>query len=349
MTDKHLPQAPAGEFLLFQSDDGRARVECRFEAETLWLSQASMAELYGKDVRTINEHLVNIFAEGELAQNSTIRKFRIVRLEGKRQVAREIDHYNLEAVLAVGYRVRSTRGTQFRQWATQTLQEYLIKGFVMDDERLKNPPVGPSVVPDYFGEMLERIRDIRASERRVYLRVREIFALAADYQPSLKETTRFFQTIQNKLHFACTGKTAAELIHQRADASLPHMGLTTFKGDEVRKGDVTVAKNYLNQSEVDELNRVVNMWLDFAEDQARRRQQIFLRDWQEKLDQFLQFNDRDVLKGAGTISKKMADDKAQVEYEQFAEQQRRIKEAEGERDITELLQWQANPKAKDAP
>ncbi|KHS69948.1 virulence RhuM family protein [Pectobacterium brasiliense] len=349
MMDKHLPQAPAGEFLLFQSDDGRARVECRFEAETLWLSQASMAELYGKDVRTINEHLINIFAEDELAQNSTIRKFRIVRLEGKRQVTREIDHYNLEAVLAVGYRVRSTRGTQFRQWATQTLQEYLIKGFVMDDERLKNPPVGPSVVPDYFGEMLERIRDIRASERRVYLRVREIFALAADYQPSLKETTLFFQTIQNKLHFACTGKTAAELIHQRADASLPHMGLTSFKGDEVRKGDVTVAKNYLNQSEVDELNRVVNMWLDFAEDQARRRQQIFLRDWQEKLDQFLQFNDRDVLKGAGTISKKMADDKAQAEYEQFAEQQRRIKEAEGERDITELLQWQANPKAKDAP
>ncbi|MFH7379881.1 virulence RhuM family protein [Klebsiella aerogenes] len=347
MMDKHLPQAPAGEFLLFQSDDGRVRVECRFEAETLWLSQSSMAELYGKDVRTINEHLVNIFAEGELAQNSTIRKFRIVRLEGKRHVAREIDHYNLEGVLAVGYRVRSTRGTQFRQWATQTLQEYLIKGFVMDDERLKNPPVGSSVVPDYFGEMLERIRDIRASERRVYLRVREIFALAADYQPSLKETTRFFQTIQNKLHFACTGKTAAEIIHQRADATLPHMGLTSFKGDEVRKGDVTVAKNYLNQNEVDELNRVVNMWLDFAEDQARRRRQVFLRDWQEKLDQFLQFNDRDVLQGAGSISKKVADDKAQAEYECFAEQRRRLKEAEGKRDITELLQWQAKPKAKD--
>ena len=347
--EKHLPQAPAGEFLLFQSDDSRVRVECRFEAETLWLSQASMAKLYGKDVRTINEHLVNIFAESELVQNSTIRKFRIVRLEGKRQVAREIDHYNLEGVLAVGYRVRSTRGTQFRQWATQTLQEYLIKGFVMDDERLKNPPVGSSIVPDYFGEMLERIRDIRASERRVYLRVREIFSLAADYQPSFKETTRFFQTIQNKLHFACTGKTAAELIHQRANAALPHMGLTSFKGDEVRRGDVTVAKNYLNQSEVDELNRVVNMWLDFAEDQARRRQQIFLRDWQEKLDQFLQFNDRDVLQGAGSISKKMADDKAQAEYEHFAEQQRRLKEAEGERDITELLQWQAKPKAKDEP
>jgi hypothetical protein len=210
----------------------------------------------------------------------------------------------------------------------------------MDDERLKNPPVGPSAVPDYFDEMLERIRDIRASERRVYLRVREIFALAADYQPSLKETTQFFQTIQNKLHFACTGYTAAELIQNRADANKPHMGLTSYKGEEVRKSDVTVAKNYLNQNEVSELNRVVNMWLDFAEDQARRRQQVFLHDWQEKLDQFLQFNDREVLQGSGTIGKKIADEKAQAEYSQFAEQRRRLKEAEGEKDITALRQWE---------
>ncbi|MDV0516381.1 virulence RhuM family protein [Citrobacter portucalensis] len=339
MSNKHLSQSPTGEFIMFASDDGSVRVECRFKSDTIWLSQTAMADLYDKDVRTINEHLINIFSEGELAQNSTIRKFRIVRQEGKRQVSREIDHYNLEAILAVGYRVRSPRGVQFRQWATQTLQEYLIKGFVMDDERLKNPPVGSSAVPDYFDEMLERIRDIRASERRVYLRVREIFALAADYQPSLKETTQFFQTIQNKLHFACTGHTAAELIHQRANASQPHMGLTNYKGEEVRKGDVTVAKNYLTQDEVSELNRVVNMWLDFAEDQARRRQQVFLRDWQDKLDQFLQFNDRDVLQGPGKISKKMADDKAQAEYSQFAEQQRRLKEAEGEKEIVELLQW----------
>lgn len=214
----------------------------------------------------------------------------------------------------------------------------------MDDERLKNPPVGSSAVPDYFDEMLERIRDIRASERRVYLRVREIFALAADYQPSLKETTQFFQTIQNKLHFACTGHTAAELIHQRADASQPHMGLTNYKGEEVHKCDVTVAKNYLTQDEVNELNRVVNMWLDFAEDQARRRQQVFLRDWQDKLDQFLQFNDREVLQGAGKVSQKMADEKAQAEYSQFAEQQRRLKEAEGEKDIAGLLQWKTEPK-----
>ncbi|TKU18926.1 virulence RhuM family protein [Citrobacter sp. wls826] len=344
MTDKHLSQSPTGEFIMFASDDGSVRVECRFESDTIWLSQASMADLYDKDVRTINEHLINIFSEGELGQNSTIRKLRIVRQEGKRQVSREIDHYNLEAILAVGYRVRSPRGTQFRQWATQTLQQYLIKGFVMDDERLKNPPVGSSAVPDYFDEMLERIRDIRASERRVYLRVREIFALAADYQPSLKETTQFFQTIQNKLHFACTGHTAAELIHRRADASQPHMGLTSYKGEEVRKGDVTVAKNYLSQDEISELNRVVNMWLDFAEDQARRRQQVFLRDWQDKLDQFLQFNDREVLQGAGTVSKKMADEKAQAEYSQFAEQQRRLKEAEGEKDIAALLQWKTEPK-----
>ncbi len=231
MAKENITSSPAGEFIMFASGDGKVCVECRFESDTIWLSQATMAELYDKDVRTINEHLINIFSEGELAQNSTIRKFRIVRQEGKRQVSREIDHYNLEAILAVGYRVRSSRGTQFRQWATQTLQEYLIKGFVMDDERLKNPPVGSSAVPDYFDEMLERIRDIRASERRVYLRVREIFALAADYQPSLKETTQFFQTIQNKLHFACTGHTAAELIHQRADASQPHMGLTSYRGE----------------------------------------------------------------------------------------------------------------------
>ncbi|MHA0961740.1 virulence RhuM family protein [Enterobacter cancerogenus] len=344
MTDKDLIQSPAGEFIMFASGDGRVRVECRFESDTLWLSQAAMADLYGKDVRTINEHLMNITSDGEIDQNSTIRKFRIVRQEGKRQVTREIEHYNLEAILAVGYRVRSPRGIQFRQWATQTLQEYLVKGFVMDDERLKNPPVGSSAVPDYFDEMLERIRDIRASERRVYLRVREIFALAADYQPSLKETTQFFQTIQNKLHFACTGYTAVELILHRADASQPHMGLTSYKGEDVRKSDVTTAKNYLSQDEVSELNRVVNMWLDFAEDQAKRRKQVFLRDWQTKLDQFLQFNDRDVLEGAGKISKKAADEKACSEYVEFEKKQRLLKEAEGEKDIVGLLKWDKQDK-----
>ena len=344
MADKDGIQSPAGEFVMFANDDGTIRITCRFELETLWLSQAAMADLYGKDVRTINEHLINIFSDGEIEQHSTIRKFRIIRQEGKRQVSREIEHYNLEAILAVGYRVRSSRGTQFRQWATKTLQEYLVKGFVMDDERLKNPPVGSSAVPDYFDEMLERIRDIRASERRVYLRVREIFALAADYQPSLKETTQFFQTIQNKLHFACTGHTAAELIHQRADATQPHMGLTSDKGEEVRKSDVTTAKNYLSQDEVSELNRVVNMWLDFAEDQAKRRKQVFLRDWQTKLDQFLQFNDREVLEGAGKISKQAADEKACSEYIAFETKQRLLKEAEGEKDIAGLIKWDQKAK-----
>lgn len=344
MTDKHLTQSPAGEFVMFASDDGEVRVECRFEQETLWLSQATIASLYQITPQAVTQHIKAIYEEGELEQNATCKSYLQVQQEGGRQVSRNRLHYNLPVILAVGYRVRSPRGTQFRQWATQTLQEYLIKGFVMDDERLKNPPVGSSTVPDYFDEMLERIRDIRASERRVYLRVREVFALAADYQPSLKETTLFFQTIQNKLHFACTGHTAAELIHQRADASQLHMGLSSYKGEEVRKSDVTVAKNYLNQDEVSELNRVVNMWLDFAEDQARRRQQVFLRDWQEKLDQFLQFNDRDVQQGAGTVSKKAADEKAQAEYIQFAEQQRRLKEAEGEKDIAGLLRWKTDTK-----
>ena len=341
MANEHLTSSPIGEFVMFASGDGKVRVECRFESDTLWLSQAMICELYGKAKATISEHIKHIFEEGELEENSVVRFYRTTASDGKNY---QVQHFSLPLILAVGYRVRSPRGTQFRQWATQTLQEYLIKGFVMDDERLKNPPVGSSVVPDYFDEMLERIRDIRASERRVYLRVREIFALAADYQPSLKETTQFFQTIQNKLHFACTGHTAAELIHKRADASQPHMGLTSYKGEEVRKGDVTVAKNYLTQDEVSELNRVVNMWLDFAEDQARRRQQVFLRDWQDKLDQFLQFNDREVLQGAGKISKKMADEKAQAEYVQFAEQQRRLKEAEGEKDIAGLLQWNKESK-----
>lgn len=337
MDDKRVPPAPEGEFVLFQSADGRLQVECRFESDTLWLSQALIADIYQKDVRTINEHLINIFNEGELEPAATIRKSRIVRLEGSREVARQIDYYNLDAILAVGYRVRSARGTQFRQWATQTLQEYVIKGFVMDDQRLKNPPVGQSVVPDYFDEMLERIRDIRASERRVYLRIKDIFAMAADYQPSDKETTRFFQSIQNKLHYACTGLTAAEIIAQRADADRPDMGLTSFRYDNVRKTDITIAKNYLREDEIDRLNRIIAMWLDYAEDQTKRRQQIFLNSWQDKLTQFLNFNELDILQGAGKTSKKEADEKAGQQYERFAEQRRRLKEAEGATGNIEAL------------
>ena len=317
------------EFLLYETEDGRTRVECRFISDSLWLTQAMMAELFQVTVPTVNEHLKTLYVEGEIQPQATIRKFRIVRQEGERQVSRQIDHHSLDAILAVGFRVRSARGTQFRRWATERLSEYLVKGFTLDDERLKNPPVAGSAVPDRFGELLERIRDIRASERRMYLRVREIFAMAADYAPTLPETTRFFRFIQNKLHFAVTGKTAAELIYQRADSQHPNMGLTTWKSGRVQKADVTVAKNYLQEPEIGELNRIVSMWLDFAEDQAQRRKEVFLKDWVEKLDAFLTFNEREVLAGAGHISKKQADAHAQSEYERFAVDRRGALEAEG--------------------
>ncbi|HEX7048531.1 MAG TPA: virulence RhuM family protein [Gammaproteobacteria bacterium] len=308
---------PGGEILLYQTEDGRTRVECRFDDNTIWLSQALMAELFNKDVRTVNEHIKNVYEEGEQQHEATIRKFRIVRTEGSREVSREIEHYNLDMILAVGFRVRSERGTAFRQWATARLTEYLHKGFVMDDERLKNPP-GPGV-PDYFDELLERIRDIRASEKRMYLKVRDIFRLAADYQPDATETREFFQVIQNKLHFAATGMTAAELIQKRADHTQPNMGLTAWKGTKPRKTDVTVAKNYLREDEIDALNRIVVMYLDYAEDQARRRNVLYMRDWREKLDAFLKFNEREILDNPGRVSKEVADKLAQEHYEKFNE------------------------------
>jgi hypothetical protein len=324
------------EIVLYQTADGQTRVECRFENETLWLTQRLIAELFQVTVPTVNEHLKGIYDDRELVPEATIRKFRIVQSEGARQVERGVDHYNLLAILAVGYRVRSQRGTQFRQWATAKLEEYLRKGFVLDDERLKNPP-GPGV-PDYFDDLLERIRDIRASERRMYLRVREIFALAADYDPKDEEAQVFFQTAQNKLHFAVTGKTAPELIAERAEAARPNMGLTTWKGGLVRRADVTVAKNYLNEREITELNRIVTMFLDFAEDQARRRKQIFLRDWRQRIDDFLRFNERGVLPDAGRVSREDADRRAHEEYERFAERRRALAEAGGEKAIRELEQ-----------
>ncbi len=327
---------PKSEIVLFQTEDGRTRIQCRFEDGTVWLTQALMAELFDKDVRTINEHLVNIYEEAELERAPTVRKFRIVRREGARDVAREIEFYNLEAIIAVGFRVRSPRGTQFRQWATGRLNEYLVKGFTMDDERLKNPP-GPGV-PDYFDELLERIRDIRASEKRMYLRVREIFALAADYRPSDADTAKFFQIIQNKLHFAATGRTAPELIRERADHTQPNMGLSTWKGAVVRKTDVTVAKNYLNPEEIEELNRIVVMFLDYAEDQAKRRKQVFMKDWQAKLDGFLSFNERRVLPDAGKRSREQADTHALQEYARFEERRRALEEAEGEKALRQLEQ-----------
>ena len=326
--------------ILYTTSDGQSSVVLRELGGQLWLTQAEMAELYQVTPQSITQHIQAIYQAAEIDEAATCKEYLQVQTEGGREVKRQLKHYSLPMILAIGYRVRSGRGTQFRQWATRTLGDYLQKGFVIDDERLKNPPVGTLAAPDYFDELLARIRDIRASEKRVYLRVREIFTLAADYQPSVRDTNLFFQTIQNKLHFASTGQTAAELVYRRADAAKPFMGLTHTAAGEVRKKDIKTAKNYLHEMEIDQLNRIVTMWLDFAEDQAQRKKQVFLRDWAEKLDQFLQFNDREVLQGAGKISKKQADAKAEAEYERYAAAQRQLKETQGESDIAELLKLQ---------
>lgn len=348
MTVKKKPSHPAaspeanhpssGEFLLYQTEDAQTRIQVRLTDGALWLTQQQMAELFQTSKQNISHHVRSIYAEGELAAEATVKNYLTVQCEGKREVQRQIEYYNLDMVISVGYRVKSLIATRFRIWATQQLREYIVKGFVMDDERLKNPPVAGSAVPDHFADLLARIRDIRASERRMYLRVREIFSMAADYEPSLPETNQFFSIIQNKLHFAATGHTAAELISQRADHALPNMGLTNWARDEVRKTDVTIAKNYLGADEISVLNRVVSMWLDFAEDQATRRKQVFMRDWQSKLDEFLRFNDREVLPDAGKVSKKMADEKAQAEFEQFAAQRREAKESLGEVELMKQLE-----------
>jgi hypothetical protein len=313
MSDDALPQSS---IILYQTEDGRTRIQCRFEDDTIWLTQVLLAELFQKDVRTINEHLANIFEEGELSREATIRKFRIVRSEGARQITREIEHYNLPAILAVGYRVRSHRGTQFRQWATARLSEYLIKGFAMDDERLKNPPgKGQS---DYFDELLERIRDIRSSERRFYQKVLDIYATSVDYQPNMELSQQFFATVQNKMHWATHGHTAAEVIHRRADATKPHMGLTTTRpGGIVRRDDVSVAKNYLTEDELHALNRIVNAYLEFAELQALNRRPMTMRDWITKLDDFLRLSGRELLDHAGKISAESAKAKAELEYDRY--------------------------------
>jgi hypothetical protein len=336
--EQYTEPPSGGELLVYQTEDGRVKLDVRLEDETVWLTQQLMAELFQTSKQNINQHIQAIYKERELEPEATVKKFLTVRQEGKREVRRNLDYYNLDMIISVGYRVKSAVATRFRIWATQRLKEYIVKGFVMDDERLKNPPVRGSAVPDYFDEMLERIRDIRASERRMYLRVKEIFAMAGDYDPSWSETTKFFSVIQNKLHFAATGMTAAELIQSRADHLLPNMGLTNWKGAEVRKTDVTTAKNYLKEEEIDELNRIVVMWLDFAEDQARRRKQVFMRDWEQKLDEFLRFNERQVLPNAGKVSKRSADERARAEYDKFAVRRREYKEALAEQDYVRELE-----------
>ena len=300
--------------MMYQTDDGKIKIDVRIEDETVWMTQRGISELYQKGVNTINEHIKNIYSEEELSENSTIRKNRIVQTEGNREVKREVSFYNLDMILAIGYRVRSQRGIQFRQWATERLSEYLIKGFTMDDEKLKEMR---NFGEDYFDELLERIRDIRASEKRFYKKITDIYALSVDYSPTAPITNEFFSTVQNKLHFAIHGNTAAELIVGRANAEKPHMGLTTWKGKDVRKVDIKSAKNYLTEKELKSLNRIVTMYLDYAEDQAERGNLMYMKDWKEKLDLFLQFNGRDVLKNSGKISHDIAIKLAGEQYEKY--------------------------------
>lgn len=314
MTNELTP--PQGQFILFQSAEGHTQVECRFESESLWLTQSLIADLYQKNVRTINEHLVNIYNEGELEQTRTIRNFRIVQQEGTRQVSRDVAHYNLDAILAVGYRVRSKQGTQFRQWATNTLKTYLTKGFVMDDERLKEPENS-----QYFDELLNRIRNIRSSEKIFWRKVCDIYATSIDYDGKASTSLTFFAGVQNKMHWAAHGHTAAEVIFERISADKPDLGLTNFKGKgsgtaPTRK-EVVVGKNYLSEQELDTLNRLVTSYLEFAELQARNGKLMRMVDWTKKLNDFLALSDFDILTHAGKVSATQAKQKAEVEYNKY--------------------------------
>lgn len=328
MTD-HAPQE--GELILYRTADDAVRVEVLYESESFWLDQRRIAELFGVDIRTVSEHLRNVYDSGELAEGATLRKIRMVRREGSREVAREVSFYNLDAIISVGYRVNSAQATQFRIWATQTLREFIVKGFVLDDERLKlNKRFGK----DYFDELLERIREIRASERRFYLKITDLYEQCSiDYDKRAETTQTFFRTVQNKLHWAVTGKTAAELIAERADAEKPSMGLTTWKNapkGKILKSDVGIAKNYLIEREIKELERIVSMYLDYAENQAARQIPMKMADWVAKLDAFLQFNEYEVLANAGKVSAEVARRLAEEQYDRLRVRQDRTFESDFE-------------------
>jgi hypothetical protein len=301
-----------GELILYTAEDGSAVIQLRAEGGTVWLTQLEMATLFDTSKQNISLHIKNILTEGELLESATVKESLTVQTEGKRQVRRSNLLYNLDMILAVGYRVRSPRGTQFRQWATTHLREYLVKGFVLDDARLKEPGGW-----DYFDELLARIRDIRASEKRFYQKIRDIYATAVDYDRKSEAAQLFFKKVQNKMLWAVTGHTAPELIAGRADPALPNMGLTTWIGGRVRKQDVTIAKNYLSHEEIEALDRIVVMYLDYAEDQAQRRRTLTMRDWEDKLDAFLQFNEREVLTHAGKLRADVAEKLALERYESF--------------------------------
>ena len=321
-------QPPEGsEIVLYQTEDHQTRLQVRLQGGSVWLTQAQIADLYQITPQNVTLHLRAIYGDGELAEEATCKYYLQVRPEGARSVRRSLKCYNLDAILAVGYRVRSPRGVQFRQWATVRLREYLVKGFVLDDARLKEPGAF-----DYFDELLARIREIRASEKRFYQKVRDLYATAADYDSRSQAAQLFFKKVQNKMLWAVTGHTAAELVSGRSDPALPNMGLQTWSGGRVRKTDVTVAKNYLRHEEIEELDRIVVMYLDYAEDQARRRQVMTMADWEAKLDGFLRFNERELLEHAGKVSAEVAETLAHERFEQFdvARRQRELEAADAE-------------------
>lgn len=315
MSDHEKPP-PTSELVLYRTQDAQTRIEVRLEGDSVWLSQRQMAELFEVTIPTINEHLAGIYAEGELEAERTLRKFRIVQVEGGREVRRLVDHYALDAILAVGYRVRSERGTQFRQWATARLGEYLVKGFALDDERLKR-----GQDDGYFEDLLARIRDIRSSEKMFWRKVLEIYATSVDYNPSAEASQRFFATVQNKMHWAAHGHTAAELIVARADAGKPNLGMTNWVAAKPRKSDALVAKSYLDTDELEALNRIVTAYLEFAELQALNRKPMTMALWISKLDDFLRLSERDILNDAGRISHDKAVEFAESQYARFRQQQ----------------------------
>ena len=343
------PASPApsgGDVILYQTEDGRTRLQVRLQGETVWLSLNQLADLFQRDKSVISKHIRNVFAEGELRPEATVAKFATVQSEGGRTVEREIEFYNLDVIISVGYRVKSHRGTQFRIWATQRLREYIVKGFTMDDERLKNPPGKGQ--KDYFDEQLERIRDIRSSERRFYQKVLDIYATSVDYTPDAEVSQQFFATVQNKMHWAAHGQTAAEVIHARVDATQPFMGLkTTRPGGIIRKEDVSIAKNYLNGEELGTLNRIVNAYIEFAELRALQRKVMTMRDWITKLDEFLKLSEHELLDHAGKISAEQAKMKAELEYERYRallDSQPRAVDLDFDKAVTELKKLPKKPK-----
>ena len=330
------------EFLIYEAENGAIKLEVRFEGETVWLSQQLMADLFQTTQQNISLHLQNIYEEGELGLSATHKEFLSVRREGKRDVQRTLDFYNLDAIISVGYRIKSRVATQFRIWATQRLREYIVKGFVLDDERLKNP----DLPFDYFDELLRRIQDIRTSERRFYQKITDIYATSIDYDPAQPESIEFFQTVQNKMHWAITGQTAAEIIHARADSTKPNMGLTNWRAAKVRKDDVAIAKNYLDEPELAALNNLVEQYLVFAEGQAMRRVPMHMRDWLSKLHGFLNINDREILTHAGKISHELARELAEAEYEKFNRERIRQADAAGGEFEKAVRQLPTPPKGK---